>query len=304
MHFSILSVLLLSSLPAQQKPVTDWQCANIQSVWQAATAIELSLDEQISADGVLIDGRLSKFDQLFEQCAKPLFLPALIPELSEDKLHIVMLTMQKILFYNKHAAPEQLYLELLRMVPDSNNNKQRYIVSLLEHQVLKANFSELAALETEFSLQIEKPDIKRAHQQHSENLIRLHSDGALQFIYKDINNGAHIVFIGSPLCAFSRNMASWLIAQDSLPEITWITKPVYKLDTVLLNDYKKNTGIAYDIVFNSTLWPQIRYWGTPTVYFIVDGKVIHQVVGWPETGREVEFVLGLRKIDAARANTQ
>lgn len=304
MHFSILSVLLLSSLPAQQEPSTDWQCANIQSVWQKATAIELSHDEQISADGILADGRLSKFEQLFEQCAKPLFLPALIPELSEDKLHIVMLTMQKILFYNKHVAPEQLYLKLLRMVPDSNKNKQRYVVSLLEHQVLKANFSELAALETEFSLQIEKPDIKRTHQQHSENLIRLHSDGSLRFIYKDINKGAHIVFIGSPLCAFSRSMASWLIAQNSLPEITWVTKPVYKLDAALLNDYKKNTGIAYDIVFNSTLWPQIRYWGTPTAYFILDGKVIHQVVGWPETGREVEFTLGLRKIGVAGAITR
>ncbi|MDP5138653.1 hypothetical protein ORJ04_22145 [Rheinheimera baltica] len=303
MYLSILSILLISSLPEPKGPATDWQCADIQSVWQQATAIELSQDEQISAEGILVDGRLNKFEMLFERCAKPRFLPELIPTLSNEQLHLVMLTMQKILFYNKRAAPEQFYLELLKMVPNNNSNKQRYIMALLEHHLLKANLSELVALEKEFSVYIEKPDISNASNSQHTNLIRLHRDGNLEFISKDITKGSAIVFIGSPLCAFSRSMASWLSTQKNLPEIIWLTKPVYKRDAALLSDYRNSTGIAYDIVYNSALWPQIRYWGTPTAYFMLNGEVIHQIVGWPDNGREAEFKLGLRKIGARPAET-
>ncbi len=300
MNLIKLLTLLLSTLLFYTEVKAHPPCDSTQAVWEQITVIEASQDDDISAEGILADGRLSKLEHLFLHCIKPLFTPAMLSELGENELHKVMLTMQKILFYNKHAAPEELYLELVRKIPDSNKSKQHYITYLLEHHLLKANVSELEQLEQEFSIRVEKPEIKNLNNKHNANLIRANPDGSLLFIYKDTSKGANILFIGSSQCAFSRNMANWLIGQKTPTDIIWITKQVSRLDTRLLNEYRENSGIAYDVVYNSTLWPQIRYWGTPTVYFMLDGKVMYQVVGWPDTGREEEFNIGLGKIGLAQ----
>ena len=43
-------------------------------------------------------------------------------------------------------------------------------------------------------------------------------------------------------------------------------------------------------------WPEIDYWGTPTLYFYHDGELKQQLVGWPREGREKQLKEALRNV--------
>ena len=49
--------------------------------------------------------------------------------------------------------------------------------------------------------------------------------------------------------------------------------------------------------FAMTDWPEIKYRGTPTMYFYQNGKLVSQLIGWPKEGQKQALIDALTKVE-------
>jgi len=43
-------------------------------------------------------------------------------------------------------------------------------------------------------------------------------------------------------------------------------------------------------------WPMIDRWYTPVFYFLRNGRLVSEVIGWPRAGRKTEIVAALQNV--------
>jgi len=88
-----------------------------------------------------------------------------------------------------------------------------------------------------------------------------------------------------------------------MDEIEWLKTNGYVLfrqdgrfDFELLLQWSSQLPMPSYVIRSELDWPQIPYWGTPTFYFIKEGRVIQQIVGWPPEGRVKALLAALQSI--------
>jgi hypothetical protein len=124
--------------------------------------------------------------------------------------------------------------------------------------------------------------------------------GAVTRVAEDITQGPVIVAISHPLCHFSRAAYSSLASDPALApvkaHVRWIAPVDRDLNLDVLQRWNaEHPDAVMTIAYSRSQWPQLENWGTPTFYFLKDGKLLRTVEGWPEAGRKQEL------LDAARA---
>lgn len=125
--------------------------------------------------------------------------------------------------------------------------------------------------------------------------------GAVTREPEDITQGSVIVAISHPLCHFSRAAFSALAADPALAKIKahirWIAPVDRDLNLDVLQRWNtEHPDAVMKIAYSRSQWPQLENWGTPTFYFLKDGKLLQTVEGWPETGRKQELLKAARAI--------
>lgn len=113
-----------------------------------------------------------------------------------------------------------------------------------------------------------------------------------------------VVVVAHPLCGFSQAAAAQIARDEALrgrfaQQAIWVLPQTAMIDTAQVLAWEKDHApfsMAY--VDRQRAWPMIDSWATPTFYFFKDGRVVHEVVGWPQEGRKAELLEGLAKIAA------
>ena len=109
-----------------------------------------------------------------------------------------------------------------------------------------------------------------------------------------------MLIIGSPYCNASSRFFKWLhdnndfaknISQNSSILLNESIFP----DINTLNKIESFTLISTMQVHKSNLWPEIKYWGTPSFYYIEKGVIQDRYEGWPHEKGGVKFKEFLKK---------
>lgn len=105
-----------------------------------------------------------------------------------------------------------------------------------------------------------------------------------------------LLFVIHPQCGFCR-MALRAIDEDAalktrmVENALWLASSYTQFDTKLASAFP---DAAIHVARHDADWPEIIGWGTPSFYFIKDGRLVSYFSGWPR-GEEAERLERLRK---------
>lgn len=273
-------------------------CGSVTDIWDEVLLIEQLREQEEWLDNghsKISDPRAKKFKHIFENCIKPNYPLAKIKQLSIQDKHKLYMLMSKITFYIQDRGMLDFTSMLLSNIPD-DVNISKYALTLYERYVANWMLFEAKELTIIYGLE------------HTDYSFKLsgESDGNRQVIRPLIDNGqvleksnllstAHIIVVGSPFCQPSERFSVWLENRLELKSImvkhsTWITsqKGDLRLNEVVGHNSQPN-NLPYYYVYQKHQWPEIDYWATPTIYFYNKNKLVRQLVGWPDEGREEQL---------------
>lgn len=115
-------------------------------------------------------------------------------------------------------------------------------------------------------------------------------------------NDAGIVVVAHPRCHFSANAVAALQSDDELRPLfehraLYLFPPEGNLGEDLLAEWHtQHPSLVGKVAYAKKEWPMVSEWGTPTFYFLRDGKVVQHVSGWPAEGRRDKVRAALREV--------
>jgi len=203
---------------------------------------------------------------------------------------------------NQHVADLRLdFMELSRRKAQTQEQTSTVYSALYQAR----EFSELSKFFSEHPASglPPPPYVSTISNSTDHSILKVSPDrNGLVHTHADIDKGSQILVIGHPLCHFTQNAAKAIDKNSSLKRIfekdsVWVSPPDRNLDLSPFQDWnKKHPEFATSIGFAKTSWPEVKVWQTPTFIFMKDGKVVDEVIGWPDGGNMKALDAGLAKI--------
>lgn len=246
------------------------------------------------------DIRASEFSKLFNNCILNRINTDYLSRLSDKDLHRLYLSLNTIFFYTM----EPHHLE--KVIPLINEKKKRkeditaYMSKLYESYLKTRQFRLARQLAKQHPDIIEDriPNIIYS-KPTSRSLFSPNSNQSLVQNAFEFSDNAEIIVISSAMCGPSKRFKTWLNSNPKMLNLfskksTWIIPQTAPLYVKQMLDYNiNNSSLNMSFVDKEANWPEIKYWGTPTLYFYYNGKLLKQLVGWPREGREKELIAAL-----------
>jgi hypothetical protein len=298
--FTLLLLYIIAFSPA----VTGFECSSQTDVGQLRIESDnLNYDDtQIVADAegnrFKRDLRPARFDDFYQTCIVPKLESIDIEELSAQQSSKLFDLLMSVYFVTKN--PE--ILDSFYQIFDSKITQGHDIHSEL-HILYKAllmardmagarrlrSEHEDAALPLIWPLMEKQVFTGRTRIQINEN------QQVLERKSFSFPSGGFIVISASTGCYFSNQFVQWV---NRSPEM----QQIFRQHGLFLSSQTAGFYLDEDREFNRTSeplalnfsysdreWPEIQWWGTPVLYFYLDGKLKRQIAGWPEGGREDEL---------------
>lgn len=293
----IFIAFILITLPFD----TDCSTATWEQLRQTSAQIEM-IDAELSGKTQYLEDKRSAVMKTFiKSCLITAWQNNKLAPTNEKETHLALNTLSKIFFYSGNKDVLKIYAELASQVSKANPNYQSYIESLQKKYAANFAFDDYAALTLEEGLK-EIISVKSVHGSSLTNNALAELINADSILVKDIdiNDGSKIIVVGSPFCAFSNSLITWLRQSSNLKNsiyannFIWVIKqnssPLYE---DILSYNQESSFVNYQLVYDRSKWDLFSVWDTPTIYFYKNGKLKHQLVGWPHDGREDSFYKGL-----------
>ncbi|MBU2704746.1 hypothetical protein KCM76_02065 [Zooshikella marina] len=297
MHISTIILLVIANTASAK---IQFKCNDTKNIdaGKIAEYIEIIDTQEMMSSPSTVS---IHYQRLFERCVQN---RQPIKSLNNKALDSLFRSMISIVFYTENKN----HVDYMRSVFDEklkrgDRNKDA-IERMHSAYISVRQFEQARQLEYTFSdigLPI-TPSIELL-ETHERTLLRL-ADNGKKLVQETFSfpKGGYVVVISSPMCGFSRRFMEWLRQQPSLFNIfakhsIWIT-PVdgYFNIEEMLKSNRRNKPIHIKYTYSSTDWPEITYWGTPTLYFYNNGELKKQIIGWPKEGRGQEVLTGLKEI--------
>lgn len=113
--------------------------------------------------------------------------------------------------------------------------------------------------------------------------------------------GRQVIVIAHPFCHYSVNALHDMEAKgkntvEALRRTRWMTPPEMDLSIKAIMGWNRDHPEApLTLAAQSTDWPMLDDWKTPTFYFMEDGKVVRKTSGWPPEGGTERFYKSLEQ---------
>jgi hypothetical protein len=243
------------------------------------------------------------YESLFKSCIQN---RQPVEELSKQALHRLYNSMLSIVFYTNNIA----FTDYMKTILDEKikrGEKNKHLINEMHYAYIKTRqFRHAEQLEKQFpDINFSSVQVIESIKNFERSLLHIENKGR-KLVQKPFTlpKSSHIIVVSSPMCSASRRFLFWLQSKPDLLALfakksTWII-PVdgrmYLKETQESNI--RNTPIIMQYTYKQTDWPEIEYWGTPTLYFYQDGKLKNQLIGWPSEGREHELTQALKLIRA------
>jgi len=119
----------------------------------------------------------------------------------------------------------------------------------------------------------------------------------------DVGVPAQILVVASPWCHFAqhslRDIANDPVLGKAFAQhATWLVPPDDNgtpiADVARWNRAHPSTVMV--LAYDYHEWPMIDRWELPTFYFLRNGQLVSEVIGWPSTGRKAELFAAIRRL--------
>jgi len=117
-----------------------------------------------------------------------------------------------------------------------------------------------------------------------------------------LESPAEIVVVVSPLCHFAQHGLSDIASDSKIGQAfsqhaTWLVPPDDGSTPVaeVARWNREHPREAMVLAYDYREWPMIDRWETPVFYFLRNGKVVSEVIGWPRGGQKPEIIAALRQ---------
>jgi hypothetical protein len=131
------------------------------------------------------------------------------------------------------------------------------------------------------------------------------SADARRLTRRDVNldSSAEVLVVVSPLCHFAQYSLGDIASDSKIgtafsQHATWLvppddgSTPVAEVARWNREHPHEPMVLAYDY----HEWPMIDRWYTPVFYFLRNGRLVSEVIGWPRAGRKPEIVAALQNV--------
>lgn len=226
-------------------------CDSPESILSEARLIERKFNSPIYENGILIDKRRDVFLDFEKSCLFN-YLENSNELINEKQKHLLFSAAKKSFFYTRN-------LDVI------SNLSAYFSYTGNRYEVFERFLKGIYYYKSKFD----------------GNESFLSEDGTEQLLSKKNT----ILIISSPYCGFSNELISWLgnYSPDSSDVVFLYKAPIdFNIDNFYISDKNKN----YKIVFDVAAWRDIKYWGTPTVYYYRNDVLVKQFVGFTEDTKE------------------
>lgn len=164
---------------------------------------------------------------------------------------------------------------------------------LVAAQQLQQQYSDMAVgdLPAIQSQEIEGPSVYRIASDESRLIQQ-------EFTF---NTETEVIVIAHPYCQFCQLLIKDIVADENLSQFfknhsRWIADENYlsNIDAIV-NWNKKYPMASLDIAYLKQDFTKLEEWGTPVIYFLKNGQVLDQIIGWPEEGRKDALMTAVEK---------
>jgi len=252
-----------------------------------------------------IADKIASFETNFDK-ALSLVNQAELSRLSNDDVEDFFEISMTLSFYSNEPHHTQQMRRAYDEMARRGLAKRRMGQRMRDHYVASRMIEEareFAESRPELDLKV-VPDFRRpARVVDPPTLWRLSRDGrTLDRERFRLGTGAHLVVVSSPWCSFSqaasasiaedkelsrlmRRHSTWILAQSMIPDFD---------DIKTWND--AFAGRPMRIVEKNNQWAWVPSWDTPGFYFMKDGKIVTEVIGWPGPEQRAKLKAGFATV--------
>lgn len=300
------------SLNAHAKPAALISCVNPLSIEQINDATKTlhdlklnpSVEYRVNQQKFIKDPRYQNIAEFYHSCVQPQLSSFDLDKLTEQQTDTLFEALKRINFYTPRTDITDFLLRIL----NQKTNKQKsatYNYKLRVADIYRAMVNlrqfkqakQLAAQYPEVELPALPKHISSMSYSINKTLLNLNESG--QQLHKvkfapEYDN--YVVIVSSPNCFASNRFIDWLFqAQNAeltsqiINKLHFVTPPSDILFSQRLTKLNQQYAqLDMQTAFAKADWPEINYWGTPTMYFYENGELVRQIVGWPKDERAQE----------------
>ncbi len=227
---------------------------------------------------------------------------------SDNKqLKLILQNFFEITFYVENKEIVKQYLHYFKIY-EKNGLAKTIDVKNMYHALIKNRMFKQAKLffDTHEGVELEKlPNFVNGYgfNEQEITIFALDAENKNTLIKQNFNfsKNTELIIISHPRCHFCYRAAKHIkkdrvLSQFLSKHAHWFSPPdsaFYLDDISQWNNKFPNFTMKY--IETSLDFPMLDYWGTPSFYFLTDGKVVDKLVGWPKEGRLKELKLLMRK---------
>lgn len=261
------------------------------------------LDESIP----LTDTRNIVSENIYNSCLRGMVNKSLLKNLTVKELHTLYNSLSSLYFYSTLVDILFDIDSVIEAKKQRNENIDRFVLEQFHRYITAREYilaQEIVNLHPDLTFP-PIPDI--AHNGPLVKGVIQAKNQKLTVVPFTYASEKHLVIIGSPYCNASIRFFSWLHNSSDL------VKKMNKNSMILLNEsmfpdfntlerLENLTSISTKQVYKSKQFPEIKYWGTPSFYYVEKGVVKDRYEGWPHKKAELKFKEFLKRNALLKSN--
>lgn len=302
---------LLIALSLSNSQTSYSHCPNeltITTLYESTLKIESEYKEHtisIGDESAVVKQKYLAFYTFHQSCLNKYLEKSALKEHNNEDLQKLFSIINKIDFYSPNQELDELLFKIINIKKSRGEKLHNHLNDLHRAYIKSRDFERASTLEkTHPNLQFSNvlPVVLKDITQKHNSIFKLSSDNN-ELISGNVEfpTGDYLVIISSPICSPSNRFINWLNAPENIEFRNIITKNALFLtppaSSLFLNEWVDvNASLKPNHMVLATSkmdWQEIPLWDTPTFYFYKDGKLIKQIIGWPEEGRIDELEAGL-----------
>lgn len=240
------------------------------------------------------------FAQFYESNVKPNLSKKLLDQYDKKQFHNYVDALYEITFYTQNKSICIEYLRLFNLYQlkgwATQSDYKNMYSALIRNRLFKEaqGFYDAHKLHGLDAL----PKLTRTNVSKRKIIVYSfdkHSAHTLNTENFEFSKSKEIIMVAHPHCHFCFNAATAISKDQTLKQffkknVHLISPPDGNIQTEPLHDwFDRFPFLEIKYIANFSDFPMIDYWGTPTFYFLENGKVIDKITGWPKQGRMKEL---------------
>jgi hypothetical protein len=246
---------------------------------------------------VVVQEISSGYDRVFSRFQRP----RILAKLSTLDVNDLFLAAQTAQFYTLKST----YVD--DMLLDFKELGRRSVASKLDRQsVVTALVATRRFREAKAYAGTSIADVPRYVDHSSGNRVSILwvEDQGAEVVRRDAMNlhGTYIVIMSSPLCHFNQAAVRSFDKRKGplralFQHAIWLVPPDESTTFSEVAEWNaQHPQEPMQFAYRRTDWPMIDRWEMPTFYFVRDGKLVDEVIGWPHGGNVAAIETGLKKL--------